>query len=99
MSFSVEVAIPADHPSFAGHFPGNPIVAGVLVLDQVRLAVQAWQPGAELESLTQVKFAAPLLPNDSFTIQLQEQQGKYRFHCERDAVLVAQGEFRLRFSE
>ena len=25
----------ADHPAFAGHFPGHPIVPGALILDEV----------------------------------------------------------------
>lgn len=30
--------IPIDHPALAGHFPGNPIVPGSMILEQVLIA-------------------------------------------------------------
>ncbi len=33
--------IPADHAAFAGHFPGNPIVPGVLLLDAALESIAA----------------------------------------------------------
>ncbi|MEZ5592806.1 MAG: hypothetical protein R3F53_19725 [Gammaproteobacteria bacterium] len=32
--------IGSEHPSLAGHFPSNPIVPGVVILDEVMQAVQ-----------------------------------------------------------
>ena len=34
-SFEIYRAIRTDHPSLAGHFPGNPIVPGVVILEEV----------------------------------------------------------------
>lgn len=85
-----------DHPSLVGHFPGNPVIAGVLILDQVRQVVQQWQPGVSVESLPQVKFSAPLLPGQPLMILLDEQNGKIRFRCESNDIVVAHGELRLK---
>jgi 3-hydroxymyristoyl/3-hydroxydecanoyl-(acyl carrier protein) dehydratase len=35
MSFERTLTIANDHPALAGHFPGHPVVPGVLVLDEV----------------------------------------------------------------
>lgn len=95
MNFEWRAVIAADQPSLAGHFPGNPLVAGVLILDQLRLAVAAWRPCVVIVALPQVKFVAPLLPQQEFQILIEESGGKCRFRCLRDEALLAQGELRL----
>ena len=65
--------LPVDHPAFAGHFPGTPIVPGVVLLDEVMHAIAidtgltatAWQ-------IASVKFLSPLKPNESVTIEHEQ---------------------------
>jgi len=70
MSFEIHRAIPADHPSLAGHFPGAPVVPGVVILDEVADALAEWRPGYQITSIGAVKFLFPLKPEQSFTICL-----------------------------
>ncbi len=95
MTYETDITFAADHASLAGHFPGQPVVAGVLILDQVRLALQQWQPTAKIVAVSQVKFASPLLPEQTLRISLELQQQKCRFHCDHQHRRIAQGEFTL----
>lgn len=64
--------VPADHPAFPGHFPGRPIVPGVVLLDQVILLagsllgkpVDRWQIG-------HAKFLSPVSPSETLVFSLQ----------------------------
>ena len=61
VEFDFRVA--ADHPSLPGHFPGNPVVPGVLLLDRVMHGLQQ-ATGLRLSHLKQVKFISALLPEE-----------------------------------
>ena len=62
----------ADHPVFAGHFPGHPIVPGVLLLDEALQAI-ALATGLSLAvcELRSVKFLSPLTPGVAVMILIQ----------------------------
>ena len=57
--------IGADHPCLPGHFPGRPVVPGVVLLDQVVGAIEAAHGPLPALRLPQVKFARPLLPGEA----------------------------------
>jgi 3-hydroxymyristoyl/3-hydroxydecanoyl-(acyl carrier protein) dehydratase len=76
--------IPADHPALAGHFPGDPIVPGVVLLDHVVRAA-----GRGLVHFPAVKFHAPLRPGEEFEIHIEA--GKFRVTC--GANLIAAGSY------
>lgn len=89
--------IAPDHPSLPGHFPGRPLVPGVVLLDRVLDAIEAGQAGRALGPLRlpQVKFVQPLLPGEPARVELERIDGaapRWRFRVMRDAVLLASGE-------
>jgi 3-hydroxymyristoyl/3-hydroxydecanoyl-(acyl carrier protein) dehydratase len=89
----MEFAVPHDHPALPGHFPGRPIVPGVLVLDQVLDAVEAGHgPLRGGLRLPQVKFVQPLLPGETARIVLNGAAPRWRFQVLRGDILLASGE-------
>jgi len=77
-------AIAADHPALPGHFPGDPIVPGVVVLDEVLSALPARM------DIPWAKFHAPLRPAEQFVIRIE--QNKFSVH--RGETLIASGGLR-----
>ena len=89
-TFRTALQIDAAHPALAGHFPGNPLVPGVVVLERVAAALRAWR-GERIEKLD-AKFVQPLLPGEDAMIELRADAGRIRFAVRRvDGVPLARG--------
>jgi 3-hydroxymyristoyl/3-hydroxydecanoyl-(acyl carrier protein) dehydratase len=90
MSFRV----PHDHPCLPGHFPGRPLVPGVVLLDEVVAAIEAGHGPLGPLRLPQVKFMQPLLPGEAARVELDGAAPRWRFRVLRadDATVLASGE-------
>ena len=88
--------IPHDDPCLAGHFPGRPLVPGVVLLERVLAAIEAGGAIAGPLRLPQVKFLRPLLPDEAAEIAVEttttEAGPRWRFRVEREGVLLASGD-------
>lgn len=88
--------VPADHPAFAGHFPGRPIVPGVVLLDRaIRCAdTLAGTPGTNWQ-VANAKFLSPVGPGETLSFTLTPRNnGGYSFvvrSCDGEARDVASG--------
>ncbi len=93
MTFQQTMHFGAGHPALPGHFPGHPLVPGVLLLEQVALALRVWRD-LRLARVLEVKFLAPLLPEETALLRLtaiESDSERIRFEIQRDGVLLARG--------
>lgn len=80
------LSITPTHPAFAGHFPGMPIVPGVVLLDEVMHAIvtDSGMPAATWQ-VSSVKFLSPLKPGESIIIEHEQSANgtvKFEVQCE-----------------
>lgn len=92
--------IRADEPQFAGHYPGNPIMPGVLLCEAcfqagaIYLAKQIEQEGRSLNDVTPVlsrigdaKFKQMVRPGDDITIEVTMKETISKFFFMNGKVL------------
>lgn len=86
--------IEPEHPSLPGHFPGAPVVAGVLLLDRIATSLDRAGAG-RFARLGVVKFASPLLPGQEAQLSWERHGTRVRFRIERDGSTILSGEGEL----
>ncbi len=94
-TLAIDVDIAADHPAFAGHFPGTPVLPGVLLAALVLEAVRgspahAARLGGTVQ-IDQLKFLAPVGPGARLHISLWLQGRGVAFEIRQAATAVARG--------
>src|SRR5262245_37920802 len=98
MSTHHSFAVPASHPALPGHFPGMPVVPGVVVLERVLEAAERDSGPLTLSGLRQVKFHAPLRPDETADVMLEFTPGMLKFTVTRRGQVITQGSFLARNS-
>jgi len=84
--------VPADHPAFAGHFPGRPIVPGVVLLDRVLHLARQARPDASTWTVVQAKFLRPVGPGAVLRLALAPTpRGTLGFEIREGDDAVARG--------
>lgn len=90
----VALHIAADHPAFAGHFPGRPLAPGVLLLQMAQRAIEA-ELATTVRGLSAVKFLSPALPGQPLDLAFNAGPGGVRFEIRSGTRQVATGTFVL----
>lgn len=96
--------VSANEPYFAGHFPGHPVMPGVLILEamaQVGGVLASLLPGAErklayIASIDRCRFRRPVMPGDQLiteavVLRLRDRVMKMRAICRVNGGVVADG--------
>jgi 3-hydroxymyristoyl/3-hydroxydecanoyl-(acyl carrier protein) dehydratase len=71
-----------DHPTAAGHFPGNPIIPGAVLLREIVMAISGTDNAARCHTIRFAKFRQPIRPGDTIVVSWAgDQGGEIRFSC------------------
>lgn len=97
MPATFDFCVPVDHPALPGHFPGRPIVPGVLLLDEV----MSWlnrSGGFRVAKLCEVKFLAAMHPGELATASCDTISGLFEVSVIRSGTrtVLAKGSLLLR---
>jgi len=87
MDQELQLQAPLDHPCYSGHFPGNPVVPGVVLLD---LIVEALGHGSP-RVIGNVKFQRAVRPGESFTLRYRLVGALLSFRCVSGDQLLVEG--------
>jgi len=80
--YCIELPVAAGHPAYAGHFPGQPILPGVVLLDAALHAIAVHLgllPGSA--QIRAAKFLSPVRPGEALQLHFAD-SGKATYTCE-----------------
>jgi 3-hydroxymyristoyl/3-hydroxydecanoyl-(acyl carrier protein) dehydratase len=94
----VERVFQPDHPASRGHFAGNPIIPGALLLSETITAIE---PSLDTDLvpflITSAKFLRPARPGDRVVIAFSRTgKGEVSFACTVDGKPVLTGQLSCR---
>lgn len=73
----LRLRLPADMPLFVGHFPGHPILPGVLQIHwAIRLGESRLPVAGTFRGLVNIKFQKPILPDAPVELTLHWDAGR-----------------------
>ena len=90
----IEMFFQHDHPASQGHFPGNPMIPGAVLLSETAQAIAAGLDSASaLCQVRSAKFLHPVRPGDRVLIRFsRDARGEIRFTCAVEARPVLTGQ-------
>lgn len=96
MDIDIVCRIPADHPALPGHFPGDPVVPGVVLLELVQRqagALAGFRNGPT--RWQRIKFQRPVRPEEPVRLKIDGGADRFAFRIEtEDGQPIARGQCR-----
>lgn len=94
------LTISARHPALPGHFPGRPVVPGVVLLEHLQERLCHYMPGCHLRAVSSVKFLRPAQPEECLLLGIEMASGPTpathgRFTFRSGTEVLAQGTFEM----
>jgi 3-hydroxyacyl-[acyl-carrier-protein] dehydratase len=91
-SFTIQTT----HASLKGHFPNNPVIPGVIILDEIINIIKTIKPEFTVNSIPMVKFIHPLLPEQKVIIEITEKtETTISFSCSHINTKIVTGQLAL----
>jgi len=90
-----EFTISELHPSLAGHFPGNPIVPGVIILDEILRGIIKFHKDLKVTGFSAVKFIGPIKPEQKVCVVITKNNNLINFECYYESKKIANGSVKL----
>jgi 3-hydroxymyristoyl/3-hydroxydecanoyl-(acyl carrier protein) dehydratase len=92
-----DLVVPSRHPALPGHFPGRPLVPGVLLLERVQRMLR--ERGVAIDAIAEAKFLRAVLPDEPLRIRVELADGAHaRFGIEARGAPATTGSLRWRMA-
>jgi len=96
LKYSTQIDL--NHPSLEGHFPGQPIVPGVVILDEMVKAFRKKRGHpCKIKKILSVKFLLPLEPGSQieFVFDISNYLVQFTGKCSEKKIVVGQLEYSI----
>ncbi len=97
-SLTQTLSISEQHPSLPGHFPGQPIVPGVVILSTVFEQLHREWPQWRICGIKKLKFLRPLAAGQGFRVDsgaIKNGELRFKCHCVNSDQIIAEGHLKL----
>ena len=93
---SFNINVPHSHPSLAGHFTGNPVVPGVVIIDEVIRGLKDKDPSIKIINIPMIKFLTPLKPDTEVKVKVTTRpNGLLQFSLFESDLMISNGQFKV----